>query len=42
MKPNLINMIPAIEGEELVYLQSYVFLQTYVPPMFTNKVKIDL
>ncbi|MES2328406.1 MAG: NINE protein [Bacteroidota bacterium] len=22
MKPNLINMIPAIEGEELVYLQS--------------------
>jgi hypothetical protein len=22
MKPNLVNMIPAIEGEELVYLQS--------------------
>ena len=22
MKPNLINMIPSIEGEELVYLQS--------------------
>jgi hypothetical protein len=22
MKPNLINMIPALEGEELVYLQS--------------------
>ena len=21
MKPNLINMIPSIEGEELVYLQ---------------------
>ncbi len=38
MQPNLINLIPAIEGEELVFLQN--FTQNLTPDQFKNFVMV--